>query len=134
MDAKQILNLLNDSLSSLSADIEIFKEANDVLRIEVISPLFKGMRLSKRIDLVTEKILSLCQNELSNYSIVINSLTRAEKDFGVSETLLHVWYGRSCIWFPMLPKVPEMEFSDKVDIKNVQVCCTTPSELGDRVS
>ena len=86
MDAKQILNLLNDSLSSLSADIEIFKEANDVLRIEVISPLFKGMRLSKRIDLVTEKILSLCQNELSNYSIVINSLTRAEKDFGVSET------------------------------------------------
>lgn len=86
MDAKQILNLLNDSLSSLSADIEIFKEDNDVLRIEVISPLFKGMRLSKRIDLVTEKILELCQNELSSYSIVINSLTRAEKDFGVSET------------------------------------------------
>jgi hypothetical protein len=86
MDAKQILNLLNDSLSSLSADIEIFKEDNDILRIEVISPLFKGMRLSKRIDLVTEKILSLCQNELSDYSIVINSLTRAEKDFGVSET------------------------------------------------
>lgn len=88
MDAKQILNLLNDSLSSLSADIEIFKEANDVLRIEVISPLFKGMRVSKRIDQVTEKVLGLCQNELSDFSIVINPLTRTEKDFGVSETSL----------------------------------------------
>ena len=86
MDAKQILNLLNDALSDLGADIEIFKEDNDVLRIEVISPLFKGVRLSKRIDLVTEKILGLCQNELSDFSIVINPLTRAEKDFGVSET------------------------------------------------
>lgn len=86
MDAKQILNLLHDALSDLGADIEIFKEDNDALRIEVISPLFKGVRLSKRIDQVTEKILGLSQNELSDFSIVINPLTRAEKDFGISET------------------------------------------------
>ena len=31
-------------------------------------------------------------------------------------------------------KVSEMEFSDKADIENAQVCCSTPSELGTRVA
>lgn len=86
MDAKQVLNLLNTALEDFNADIEIFKEENDILRIEVISHMFKGIRISKRIDLVTEKILGLCQKELSDFAIVINPLTRAEKDFGISET------------------------------------------------
>ena len=30
-------------------------------------------------------------------------------------------------------KVSEMEISDNADIENAQVCCLTPSELGDRV-
>ena len=31
---------------------------------------------------------------------------------------------------PIQLKVPEMNFSDKVDIENTQVCSITPSELG----
>ena len=46
---------------------------------------------------------------------------------------LHVLASRSR-WIDFhQKKVPEMEFSDKVDIKNAQVCCPTPSELGARV-
>ena len=43
-------------------------------------------------------------------------------------------FGAAVLAFiPLHPKVPEMEFSDKVDIKNAQVCCPTPSRLGERV-
>lgn len=86
MDAQQILNLLNDSLSDLGADVTVFNENEDILRIEVISPQFKGIKLYERINLVTERILSLSQNELSEYEIVVNPLTKNEKEFGVSET------------------------------------------------
>ena len=50
------------------------------------------------------------------------------EDFEVFNTFLYVWYGRSCVWFRLLPKVPEMEFSDRVGIENVQVYLLAPSE------
>ena len=46
---------------------------------------------------------------------------------------LHVLASRSRWIYFHQKKVSEMEFSDKVDIKNSQVCCPTPSELGARV-
>ena len=47
-------------------------------------------------------------------------------------TTLHISYRQSCAFIPMSIKVPEMKFSDRVDNKNVQVYCLTPSKLGDR--
>ena len=41
---------------------------------------------------------------------------------------LHLWASLSHPIYFHQKKVPEMEFSDNVDIKNVQVCCPTPSE------
>ncbi len=87
MDANQMLNLFNSQLEELGSEnfIEI-NEADESIKLEVISSQFQGMRLSSRMDLVLEKIIDLSQNELSNYSIVINPLTKLEKEVGVSET------------------------------------------------
>ncbi|MFT6630084.1 MAG: hypothetical protein ACJAS4_000018 [Bacteriovoracaceae bacterium] len=86
MDAEQILNLFNNQTSELSADVTLFQEEADILRFEVVSSQFRGIRLSKRIDMVSVKILDLCQNEFSDYSVVINPLTKIEKEQGISET------------------------------------------------
>ena len=46
--------------------------------------------------------------------------------------MLHISYCQSCAFIPIRVKVPEMKFSDRVDNKNAQVCCLTPSKLRDR--
>ena len=45
----------------------------------------------------------------------------------------HVLASRSRWIYFQQKKMSEMKFSDKVDITNVQVCCPTPSRLGERV-
>jgi stress-induced morphogen len=85
MEHGQIVNLLSTALEELNADIEVFAEDYDVLRIVVTSDSFIGVRLLKRIDMVIEKLTPLYDNELYDFTIVINPLTSNEKLYGISE-------------------------------------------------
>lgn len=79
MTHTQIKELILSYLTDLNlVYLEVHYEPYDVLRIVIVSPDFKGMRLLKRIELVIEKLLHLSMNELSDYSMVYNPLTPGE--------------------------------------------------------
>ena len=75
---------------------------------------------------------ALCQK--NRIALLFDDEVTFEIYIRVFSTMLHISYRQSCAFIPMSLKVPEMKLSDKVDIKNAQVCCITSSELGDRVS
>ena len=52
--------------------------------------------------------------------------------FRVSSIMRYILYCQSRTFILMSIKVSEMKFSDRVDNKNVQVYCPTPSKLRDR--
>lgn len=80
MDLKHLSTLLDIALKDLNADIEVFAEDYDVLRIVVTSDSFVGVRLLKRIDMVIEKLTPLYDSEYANdFTIIINPLTFKEK-------------------------------------------------------
>jgi len=79
-----IFEELSRSIDVKSIDLESVDSHK--IRLEVISDSFKGMRLLKRINFVTEKIINIITNDLSDYSLIINPLTSNEKLNGISET------------------------------------------------
>jgi stress-induced morphogen len=78
MDLKHLSTLLDIALKDLNADIEVFAEDYDVLRIVVTSDSFVGVRLLKRIDMVIEKLTPLYDSEY-DFTIIVNPLTFKEK-------------------------------------------------------
>lgn len=65
---------------------EIFFEEDDVVRIVVVSNLFVGVRLMKRLDTLTQLFSKVSTEELLDYHLIFNPPTISEKEFGVSET------------------------------------------------
>jgi stress-induced morphogen len=87
MDREQLCKLVLSALDSLSADVQFFFESEDVIRAEVVSDLFVGMKLSKRLELINEKTLDLVMSdEFKDHHLVCNPLTKNEKFNGLSET------------------------------------------------
>jgi len=79
MDLKHLSTLLDIALKDLNADIEVFAEDYDVLRIVVTSDSFVGVRLLKRIDMVIEKLTPLYDSRC-DFTIIVNPLTFNEKN------------------------------------------------------
>ncbi len=87
MDKQQILLKIKGLLSFLGeSDISLSLEEHDVLRFTVISDHFRGIHLTKRIDIVSHAILDYSTTELVTYDLIINPLTFNEVKLGISET------------------------------------------------
>lgn len=86
MDKNRVSGIINKVIAdSKIGSVEIFFEEDDVLRLEVVSNDFKGMRLLKRIDFLSTLFLEFTNTELADYHLVFNPLTVNEKLNGVSE-------------------------------------------------
>lgn len=87
MDHKQIQSLVESSLTGINVNgLTLNFEDDSVIRVEVVSNDFVGVRLLKRIDLISKKLTNLSTNELFDYQLVYNPLTSNEKLHGISET------------------------------------------------
>lgn len=88
MDKDRVSGIINKLIAdSKVGTVEIFFEEDDVLRLEIISNNFKGMRLLKRIDFLSTLFLDLATTELAEFHLVFNPLTANEKLNGVSEVM-----------------------------------------------
>lgn len=86
MDKDRVSGIINKLIAdSKVGTVEIFFEEDDVLRLEIISNNFKGMRLLKRINFLSTLFLDLATTELADFHLVFNPLTANEKLNGVSE-------------------------------------------------
>lgn len=86
MDKDRIRRIINNVVSEANlGSTEIYFEEDDALRIEVVSEKFKGVRLLKRINMLSELFLDLATTELAEYHLIFNPLTFNEKLNGVSE-------------------------------------------------
>ena len=87
MEHEQTTSKIKDLLSFLNADITVTEEPHDVIRVLVVSDTFKGVHLTKRIDMVSEALLDLAMNYLDEYQLIINPLTFNEVNLKISETV-----------------------------------------------
>lgn len=86
MDKEKIFGVINKVISNAElGSVEAFFEDDDVLRLEVVSNKFKGIRLLKRIEILSELFISLATTELSEFHLIFNPLTVNEKLNGESE-------------------------------------------------
>lgn len=87
MDQNKISRIIKETLGGFEhKSSEIFFEEDDVIRILVVSNLFIGVRLMKRLDTLTQLFNKLSATELFDYHLIFNPLTINEKELGVSET------------------------------------------------
>lgn len=87
MDREQILLKIKELLSFLGeSEISISFEEHDVIRLEVVSNYFKGIRLTKRIEIVSKAILDYSTTTLVHHDLIINPLTFNEVKLGIRET------------------------------------------------
>lgn len=87
MDQNKISRIVNETLKGLEhKSCEILFEENDVIRIVVVSNLFVGVRLMKRLDTLTNLFNKVSAEEFFDYHLIFNPLTVNEKEFGMSET------------------------------------------------
>lgn len=86
MDQNKISRMINETLKDFEhKSCEVFFEEDDVVRIVVVSNLFLGVRLLKRISSLSNLFEKNSANELFDYHLVFNPLTVNEKELGISE-------------------------------------------------
>lgn len=86
MDQNKISRIIKETLKGFEhKSSEIFFEENDVVRIVVVSNIFMGVRLLKRLDTLTEMFKNVSAEELLDYHLIFNPLTINEKELGISE-------------------------------------------------
>ncbi|OFZ25781.1 MAG: hypothetical protein A2381_03420 [Bdellovibrionales bacterium RIFOXYB1_FULL_37_110] len=87
MDSSKICRLVKDQLQSMEVT-EIFAsiEDEDCIRLEIVSNYFQGMRIIKRIELLSKLLQKIAMNELKDYHLIFNPLTINEKSSNVDET------------------------------------------------
>ena len=87
MDKNKIRGLVEKSLKDLDYKNLDLKIDNDNIHLEIISDSFKGMNLTSRLSLISEKLVNLASGDLSDFHFLINPLTVNEKINGISETV-----------------------------------------------
>ena len=65
--------------------MDVLFENDDVVKIEIISNIFKDLILTKRIDVVSNAILDISTTDLIDYNISIIALTENEVNLGLKE-------------------------------------------------
>lgn len=86
MDRRSILIKLENALATLGdVKADVLFENDDVVKIEIISNIFKDIILTKRIDMVSNAILDISVTDLIDYNISIIALTENEVNLGLKE-------------------------------------------------
>lgn len=86
MDRGSVLIKLEKALNTLGeARISVRFDSNDVVKIEVISNIFKNVIITKRIDMVFNAILDISMTDLLEHNISIIALTENEVSLGMKE-------------------------------------------------
>jgi len=86
MDRGSVLIKLETALATLGdAKTDVSFENDDVVKIEIISNIFKDVILTKRIDMVSNAILDISTTDLFDYNISIMALTENEVNLGLKE-------------------------------------------------
>ncbi len=86
MDRKSILIKIENALATLG-DVKstVLFENDDVVKIEVISNIFRDVILTKRLDMVSNAILDISTKYLVDFNISIIALTENEAKLGLKE-------------------------------------------------
>lgn len=86
MDRGSVLIKLEKALATLGdVKTDVLFENDDVVKIEIISNIFKDIILTKRIDMVSNTILDISTTDLIDYNISIMALTENEVNLGLKE-------------------------------------------------
>ena len=86
MDRRSVLIKLETALTTLGdVKMDVLFENDDVVKIEIISNIFKDLILTKRIDVVSNAILDISTTDLIDYNISIIALTENEVNLGLKE-------------------------------------------------
>lgn len=86
MDRGSVIIKLEKALNTLGeVKVSVRFDSNDVIKIEVISNVFKNVIITKRIDMVFNAILDVSMSELLNNNISIIALTENEFNLGLNE-------------------------------------------------
>lgn len=86
MDRRSVLIKLEAALTTLGdVKTDVLFENDDVVKIEIISNVFKDIILTKRIDMVSNAILDISTTDLIDYNISIIALTENEINLGLKE-------------------------------------------------
>ena len=79
MERASVILKLEKALSSFGESKASVKfESDDVVKVEIVSNLFKDVILTKRIDMVSKAILDISTTDLIDYNIAIIALTENE--------------------------------------------------------
>lgn len=86
MDRRSVLIKLKTALATLGdVKTDVLFENDDVVKVEIISNIFKDIILTKRIDMVSNAILDISTTDLIDYNISIIALTENEVNLGLKE-------------------------------------------------
>lgn len=86
MNKESIIEKLSQALNIFEKSKVLIKfENDDVVRIEIISDVFKNVIITKRIDMVSSAILDISITDLRENNISIIALTEDEANIGLNE-------------------------------------------------
>lgn len=86
MDRKSVLIKLENALATLGdVKTDVLFENDDVVKVEVISNVFRDVILTKRLDMVSNAILDIATADLVDFNISIMALTENEVKLGLKE-------------------------------------------------
>jgi hypothetical protein len=86
VDKKSIVLKIADALNIFEkSETSVKFESDDVVRIEIISNVFKDIIITKRIDMVSNAILDISMTDLREHNISIIALTENEANKGLKE-------------------------------------------------
>jgi hypothetical protein len=86
MDRRSVLIKLETALATLGdVKTDVLFENDDVVKVELVSNIFKDIILTKRIDMVSNAILDISTTDLIDYNISIVALTKNEVNLGLKE-------------------------------------------------
>lgn len=86
MDRKSVLIKLENALATLGdVKTDVLFENDDVVKVEVISNVFRDVILTKRLDMVSNAILDIATTDLVDFNISIMALTENEVKLGLKE-------------------------------------------------
>jgi hypothetical protein len=86
MDRRSVITKLEIALATLGdVKANVLFENDDVVKVEIVSNVFKDIILTKRIDMVSSAILDISITDLIDYNISIIALTENEVELGHKE-------------------------------------------------
>lgn len=89
MDREPVLIKLKNALSTSfeESKISVSFESNDLVKIEVISNLFKNVIITKRLDMISHSIVDIVMTDLQEFNFAIIALSENEEYLDMKENI-----------------------------------------------